>query len=226
MYLHAAALLFSPPEFTNQWSHHQRIHHLPLPNRTVIHRQAQQRIRPLEALDTRAPLSTRTARMQPAIAPDRHQRAVILRPLPIAPDIPINPDPHLRQARRRDTARAVQARKHEQLERRDGAGRVTGEREDDGGAVAGAGLAVFEGDRGEGGWFAGFHRDAAEVDGAAEGALDGWFEQVELAHGDTAAGDDEVDATERAAQGVFEGAGSARSLACFADMGERESLLV
>ena len=35
---------------------------------------------------------------------------------------------------------------------------------------------------GEGGGFTGFHGDAAEVEGSAEGALDGGLEEVEFAH--------------------------------------------
>lgn len=71
--------------------------------------------------------------------------------------------------------------------------------------VAGGG---FERDGGEGGGFAGLHGDAAEADGAAEGALDGGFEQVELAHGDAARGDDDVDGAEGGSEVLFEGAGS------------------
>ena len=54
------------------------------------------------------------------------------------------------------------------------------------GVFAGVG---FEGHGREGGGFAWFHGYAAEVDCAAEGALDGGFQEVELAHGDAAGGD-------------------------------------
>lgn len=60
-------------------------------------------------------------------------------------------------------------------------GGIAGQAEDEfGDWVAGGGC--FERDGGEGGGFAGFHGDAAEVDGAVEGTFDGWFEEVEFAH--------------------------------------------
>lgn len=66
----------------------------------------------------------------------------------------------------------------------------------------------FDGDGGEGGGLAGFHGHAAEVDGAAEGAFDGGFEEVEFAHGDAAGGYYDVDVAEGEAEGFFEGVGS------------------
>ncbi len=62
-----------------------------------------------------------------------------------------------------------------------------------------------EGDGGEGGGFAGFHGDAAEMDGAVEGAFEGGFQEVEFAHGDAAGGDEEVDGGEGGEEAVFEG---------------------
>ena len=97
------------------------------------------------------------------------------------------------------------------MERHDRAGGVAGQGEDNARgvrAVAVAGGGGFEGDGGEGGWFAGLHGDAAEVDCAAEGALDRGFEEVEFAHGDAACGDDYGDGAEGRADGGFEGAGA------------------
>ena len=92
---------------------------------------------------------------------------------------------------------------------RDDCGRgVSGEGEDGFRGARGGRRGVLRGDSGEGGGFAGLHVDAAEVDGAAEGALDGGLEEVEFAHGDAAGGDDDVDAGEGGAEGGFEGAGS------------------
>ena len=99
----------------------------------------------------------------------------------------------------------------------EGGGWVAGEAEDgsgDGIAVGrkrrggrGSG-GVFEDDGGEGAGFARFHGHAAEMDGAAEGTLDGRFEEVEFAHGDAARGYDDVDGAEGEAEVGFEGAGS------------------
>ena len=76
-------------------------------------------------------------------------------------------------------------------------GGIAGQAEDEfGGGVAGG---VFEGHGGECAGFPGLHGDAAEVDGAAEGALDCRFQQVQLAHGDSARGHDDVHAAESAA---------------------------
>lgn len=72
---------------------------------------------------------------------------------------------------------------------------------------SGAGVG-FDRDGGESGRFAGFHGYAAKVDGAAELALEGWFEEVEFAHADAAGGDDDVDFAGCVAEGLFEGAGS------------------
>lgn len=67
---------------------------------------------------------------------------------------------------------------------------------------------VFQWDCGKGGRLAGLHVYAAEVDGAAEGALDGGFQEVEFAHGDAAGGDDDVDFAKGVAEGLFKGSGS------------------
>lgn len=92
--------------------------------------------------------------------------------------------------RRRFPAREMQRRKHEQVGCHERGGRIAGQAEYEFGGW-GAGI-VFDGYGGEGGGFAGLHGDATEVDGAAEGALDGGFEEVQLAHGDSARGDDDV----------------------------------
>ena len=91
------------------------------------------------------------------------------------------------------------------MQRDEGGGRVAGEGEDETllAAAAGGGGGL-EGDGTEGGGFAGFHGDAAEVDVPAEGALDGWFEEVEFAHGDTACCYDGGHAEEGGAEGAFE----------------------
>lgn len=130
---------------------------------------------------------------------------MIFRPLRIRPDIMIEHDPDSRQARRLHARGAVERGQDEEVQRDDGGGRVSREGEDEAG-LAGAG-GRFEGDGGEGGGFAGFHGHAAEVDGAAEGALDGRFEEVEFAHGDAACGDDDGHAAEGGAERGFEIAG-------------------
>ena len=66
----------------------------------------------------------------------------------------------------------------------------------------------FNRNGGESGRFAGLHGDAAEVDCAAEGTLEGGFEEVELAHGDAAGGYEDVDGAEGGAEGGFQGVGS------------------
>lgn len=150
--------------------------------------------------------------MYPTVASSRQDDAMVLCAFGIARDILVQHDFDPRQPMRCVTlpAREVQRGEHEEVGRHEGGGRVAGEAEDEfGGGVAGGG---FEGDGGEGGGFAGLHGDAAEVDGAAEGALDGRFEEVELAHGDAARGHDDVDGAEGASQVLFERAGSGGSL--------------
>lgn len=81
-------------------------------------------------------------------------------------------------------------------------GGITREREDDFvDAVSGI---VFDGYGSESGGFAGLHVDAAEVDGATEGALNGGFEQIEFAHGYAARGYDNVAFAEGSAEDFFE----------------------
>ena len=85
-------------------------------------------------------------------------------------------------------------------------GGIAGQAEDEfGGGVAGG---VLERHGGERAGFPGLHGNAAEVDGAAEGALDGRFQEVQLAHGDPARGHDDVYAAESVSEMLFEGAGS------------------
>lgn len=69
-------------------------------------------------------------------------------------------------------------------------------------------MGVFERHGGEGGGFAWFHGDTAKVDGAAEGALDGGFEEVELAHGGTACGYNDGGEAEGRSEGGFKGCGA------------------
>ena len=71
-------------------------------------------------------------------------------------------DQDFRQARRTDARSFMQRRKNEEVKRDDCGGGVTGEGEDET-VFSGAG-GSFERDCGEGGGFAGFHGDAAEVD--------------------------------------------------------------
>ena len=61
----------------------------------------------------------------------------------------------------------------------------------------------FEGNRGESGRFAGLHCKSAEMDGSAERALDGGFQEVKLAHGDAACGYNNFTAPESGAEGGF-----------------------
>ena len=62
---------------------------------------------------------------------------------------------------------------------------------------------VLHGHGGEGGRFARLHVHAAEVDCTTERALDGRFEQVQLAHRHAAAGDHDVDFAECIAECFF-----------------------
>ena len=132
---------------------------------------------------------------------------MILGPLRIAPDLPVQHGLHPRQPQRRLLpARELQRRQHEQMRRHERGRRVAGQAEDEFfGRSAGV---VLEGHGGEGAWLAGLHGHAAEADGAAEGALDGRLEEVELAHRDPARGHDDVDVAEGAPKVLFEGAGS------------------
>lgn len=151
--------------------------------------------------------------MYPSVVPGRQDDAMVLCAFGIARDVPIQHDFGPRQPIIRwcivFPTREEQRGQDEEVGRHEGRGRVAGEAEDwFDGWVAGGG---FEGDGGEGGGFAGLHGHAAEVDGAAEGALDGGFEEVELAHGDAARGHDDVDGAEGASEVLFEGAGSRES---------------
>lgn len=67
---------------------------------------------------------------------------------------------------------------------------------------------VLDGYGGEGGRFTGLHVHATEVDCAAERALDSGFEEIQLAHGDAAAGDDDVDFAKGVPKCLLEGTGS------------------
>ena len=94
------------------------------------------------------------------------------------------------------TAGEMQRREDEQVGRHERRSGIAGQAEDEfGGGVAGG---VLERHGGERAGFAGLHGNAAEVDGAAEGALDGRFQQVQFAHGDPARGHDDVHGAESA----------------------------
>ena len=84
----------------------------------------------------------------------------------------------------------MQRRQHEQVGCHERRCRIAGQAEYEFGG-GGAGV-VFNGYGGESGGFPGLHGDTAEVYGAAERALDGGFEEVQLAHGDSARGHDDV----------------------------------
>ena len=127
---------------------------------------------------------------------------MVLRPSSIAPDDLVQHDLDSRQAMRCLFAGGeMQRGQYEQVRRHEGGGRVAGQAEDE--FCDGVAGGVLEGHGGEGAGFAGLHGDAAEADGAAEGALDGRFEEVELAHGDAARGHDDVDGAEGGAEMLF-----------------------
>lgn len=136
--------------------------------------------------------------MDESVGPGREDDAVVLRAFGIARDVLVQDgfDPRQAVGCVGFPAREAERGQEEEVGRDERGGGVAGEAEDGfGGGVAGGG---FEGDGGEGGGFAGLHGDAAEVDGAAEGAFDGRLEEVELAHGDAARGHDDVDGAEGA----------------------------
>jgi hypothetical protein len=68
---------------------------------------------------------------------------------------------------------------------------------------------VLGGHSGKGSRLARLHVDATEVDRAAEGALNGGLEEIELAHGDAAASYDHINASESGAKRFLQGSGSA-----------------
>ena len=88
------------------------------------------------------------------------------------------------------------------MQRDERARRVSGEAKDEslGTSVS---LDRFEGNGGECSRFAGLHCKSAEMDGSAERALDGGFEEVKLAHGDATCGYNNVTAPESGAEGGF-----------------------
>lgn len=111
----------------------------------------------------------------------------------------IERDLHLGQTRRADARSVVQRRQHEQVERHDRGRGISGQREDRfGRSVAGV---VLERHGREGRRLARLHRHAAEVDRAAQRALDRRLEQVELTHRHAAAGDDDVGFAQGGTQG-------------------------
>ena len=109
--------------------------------------------------------------MQQPIASGRQDHAMVLRAFRIALDFLIQYRFHPRQAVRCFfPAGEMQRWEDEQVGCHEGGGGIAGQAEDKfGGGVAGG---VFEGHGGEGAGFPGLHGDTAEVDGAAEGALD------------------------------------------------------
>ena len=140
--------------------------------------------------------------MDPSIAPGPQHHPMVLWPSSVALDVLIHHDLDSRQPVRRPfPGGEMQRWQHKQVRRHERGGRVAGQAEDE----LGDGVAdvVLEGHGGEGAGFSGLHGDAAEADGAAEGALDGGFEEVELAHGDAAGGHDDVDGAEGGSETLF-----------------------
>ena len=186
-------------------AHHQSLDHLALPYNPVFDRQDDQTVRAPETPYRAAPLTPGTPRPQSPVRPYLHHRPVILGSSRVASHFPLQHHLYLWKSWGAEAGGVLQGGQDEEMEGRDSGGRVAGEGENETGLrVARVG---FAGDGGESGRFARFHRHAAEMDGPAEGALDGRFEQVELAHGDAAGGDDDVDAAHGCAQSFFEGAG-------------------
>lgn len=182
----------------SQRTHDQRVQHRPLAKHRVPRRQTQKPVRASQAGDLGAALPARAGRVDESVGPGREDDAVVLRAFGIARDVLVQDgfDPRQAVGCVGFPAREAERGQEEEVGRDERGGGVAGEAEDGfGGGVAGGG---FEGDGGEGGGFAGLHGDAAEVDGAAEGAFDGRLEEVELAHGDAARGHDDVDGAEGA----------------------------
>ena len=184
-------------------THDQSLDHLPLAHRLLPRSQTQQAVRAPQTSDFGAALSPRASRVDPSIAPGRQHHAMVLWPSRIAWDVLVQHDLGSRQpVRRRAFAGGeVQRRQHEQVGCHKRGGRVAGQAEYE--FCDGVAGVVLEGHGGEGAGFAGLHGDAAEADGAAEGALDGGFEEVELAHGDAARGHDDVDGAEGGSEMLF-----------------------
>ena len=132
---------------------------------------------------------------------------MVLRAFRIALDILIQHHFHPRQpVGRFFPTGEMQRWQDEQVGRHECRRGIAGQAEDEfGDGVAGG---VLERHGGERAGFPRLHGNAAEVDGAAEGALDGRFQEVQLAHGDAARGHDDVHGAESAAEMLFERAGS------------------
>ena len=109
-----------------QGTHDQSVHHLPLNNHQLFRRQTQKPIRSSQTRDFGTALSTRTSRMNQPIAPSRQYDSMILRPLSIARDLPVQNGLHPRQPIRRPLlpARKLQRRQHEEVGRHERGGRV------------------------------------------------------------------------------------------------------
>ena len=109
----------------SQGTHDQSVHHLPLTNHQLFRRQTQKSIRSPQTRDFGTALSTGTSRVNQSIAPSRQYDSMILRPLSIARDLPVQNHPHPRQpVRRLLPAREIERRQHEQMGRHERGGRI------------------------------------------------------------------------------------------------------
>ncbi|PNY26537.1 Uncharacterized protein TCAP_03534 [Tolypocladium capitatum] len=152
----------------------------------------------------RTALAAGAARRQQTVLAHRHDGAVILGPR-IHGELVGQDDGDLGQSDGRDARLLVQGGQDEEVERHQGRRRVAGQGEDDlGDALPGV---VLDGDRGERGWLARFHGDSAEVNDAAQSALDGGLQQVQLAHGNAASRDEHIRPPEAVAQRLFQRTG-------------------
>jgi hypothetical protein len=105
----------------------------------------------------------------------------------------------------------VERRENEEVQSDEGRGRVAREREDESSlsfllhVKVGRRDSWFEWDCCKSCRLAWFHRYAAKMDRASKLSLDGGFEKVEFAHGNTASGDDNVDSGVAGGGGTTEG---------------------
>ncbi len=134
--------------------------------------------------------------MQRAVFLCLDDNAMVLCSLRIHPHLVLQHDFDLWQTPgRTEASHLLQCRQHEELVSHDCGSRIAGKRED-GLSLAFGAVVGLDGDSSEGGGLARLHQDAAKVNRAAEGAFDGGFEEVKLAHTYAAARDDDVDCTE------------------------------
>lgn len=128
--------------------------------------------------------------------PKRHIHAVELRPR-IQAHVMLQHHADARQLVRDGAELLPQRREHKQVERHEGRRWVPRERKHELTRRA-------RGDGRERRWLPRLHRYSAKVDCAVEGLFEDGFQQVELAHGHAARGDDDVGGGEGVAQGCFQ----------------------